>query len=652
MRYITVLLLLLGVTSAHSQSKFNSDSFDVTKEDLELNVFEKDSTANALVIYEVGESDVNSRTLNIETEVKKKVKILNKKGFSYGEVIIPLFEDYSGDKESIKNIKATVYNLVNGSIEKTRLKKAAIFEEDASESLKTIKIVFPKIKEGSVVVYSYTKISPFLYKYKGWSFQSDIPKLYSEYNASIPSHFEYHAKLVGNLEFTSKEITEDPYCTRIPGSNAICNVSKYIMKDIPAFIVEDYITTKDNYLSRIEYELKSIKGYRNTKHITKTWQVVDNQILKDTSLGHELIQTTDYKNLISEDITSLSDPLEKAKKIFEYVQSNYKWNGGKRAFDNISTKYLVEHKTGNVGDINMLLYLLLNEFEIDVQLIVLSTRENGFATVLYPVISDFNYLIIKAVIDGKTYLLDATSNYVAFGEVPFRCLNQYGRVLDFANGSSWYEIKIEDTSLMQYSYELSIDKDQNITANVDFESTGYHALPIKERYFEDSEKFIHNFKNEFDFLEFSKFEVITKEKISDSFKSSFEVQNTAEIIGNNIYLNPVLLEFFPKNPFRLQERSYPIDFGYKDTYIYKIKVNVDDSYNILEIPQNLNLSLPGREASVRFSVQQKNNEVLLYFKLSFSQAIYPPNYYEALKEIMTKVIDIQNNSIIVLEKKQ
>ena len=51
----------------------------------------------------------------------------------------------------------------------------------------------------------------------------------------------------------------------------------------------------------------------------------------------------------------------------------------------------------------------------------------------FPVISDFNYLIVQATIDDKTYLLDATDNYLSFGEIPFRCLNSYGRLMDFKN---------------------------------------------------------------------------------------------------------------------------------------------------------------------------------------------------------------------------
>ncbi|WP_299335574.1 DUF3857 domain-containing protein [uncultured Psychroserpens sp.] len=650
MKYLTIAVLLFFV-NVNAQTKFNSESFEVTKEELELNVFDKDSTANALVIREIGSTDVNSRTYFLETEVEKKIKIFNKNGFDFGEVSLTLFDDNDGQKESIKNIKATVYNLKDGEIEKTKLKKTSVFEEAVNDNITSVKIVFPKVKEGSIIVFSYKKISPFMYKYEGWEFQDVIPKLYSEYNASISRVWEYHAKLVGNLKFTTEEHSIDKYCMRFSGSGGECNVSKYVIENVPAFIEEDYMTTKNNYLSRIEYELKTVRGARE-KHITQTWDAVDNKILNETALGRELHRTNTHRALIEKKVLSLDSPLERAKTIYKYVQDNFKWNGVERIFEGVSTKYLVENKTGNVGSINMLLYLMLNEFEIDVKLLILSTRDNGFATTLYPVISDFNYLIIKAEIDGETYLLDATNKYLSFGELPFRCLNHYGRVLDFFQGSEWYDINVKDASIQQFSCVLDLDKDQNITGQIDFEASGYHALPLKTLYFENSEAFIDGFTNEFNLVDITDFKVATTEKTSITFSSTFDIENTTDLIGNTLYLNPILFKFFSKNPFGLQERTYPIDFGYKDTYIYKIKINVDSSYTIKELPEPVNLTLPNRDAGILFSAQQKDNQVLLYFKLTFNKALYASDYYEALKEIMSKVIDIQNNTIIVLDKKQ
>ena len=53
---------------------------------------------------------------------------------------------------------------------------------------------------------------------------------------------------------------------------------------------------------------------------------------------------------------------------------------------------------------------LLKASNIDVKPVLLSTRENGFATKIYPVISDFNYLIVNLNIDGIDFKLDKLTN--------------------------------------------------------------------------------------------------------------------------------------------------------------------------------------------------------------------------------------------------
>src|SRR5690606_34800525 len=107
--------------------------------------------------------------------------------------------------EKISDITATTYNIENGKVTQVKLEKSAIFEENYDENHTLAKFTFPNIKEGSVITYSYTLESPYIYKYKDWEFQSDIPKLYSEYNTSIPANYEYNIKLVGTLKLIRNE---------------------------------------------------------------------------------------------------------------------------------------------------------------------------------------------------------------------------------------------------------------------------------------------------------------------------------------------------------------------------------------------------------------------------------------------------------------
>ena len=45
------------------------------------------------------------------------------------------------------------------------------------------------------------------------------------------------------------------------------------------------------------------------------------------------------------------------------------------------------------------------------------------------------------------------------------------------------------------------------------------------------------------------------------------------------------------------------------------------------------------------------NTIRIYFKFDFREPIYDSSYYKTLKEYMSKVIDVQRNSLIVLKIK-
>ncbi len=62
---------------------------------------------------------------------------------------------------------------------------------------------------------------------------------------------------------------------------------------------------------------------------------------------------------------------------------------------------------------------------------------------------------------------------------------------------------------------------------------------------------------------------------------AFDLHNSSQKINDLIYVNPFSFKFFKDNPFKLKERTYPIDFGFKDIYTYSV---------LLEIPELTNLS--------------------------------------------------------------
>ena len=643
------LTLLTIIISSFCLAQNYNVAMQVSKSDLELTSYAKDSTANALVIYDYGNSFVDEETFWLRVQVKQKTKILRTDGIKRGEIEVKLYKGKSS-KEKILKIRGATYNLENGEIVKTELTPNAIFREE-NDNYTLVKFVLPNVKVGSVITYSYETQSRFMSKYQPWYFQGPDPVLYSEYNTSIPGNYEYNIKLVGSIPLEVNETSLKKNCIDLSGDvGADCAIAKYVMKNIPAYKPEGFTTTPLNYIARIEYELSVVRGFNGSvDKLTKTWVDVDKELKSDKDFGRQISKKSLAKNVLPKDITSIDDDLEKAKAIHQFVLDNYKWNQKYERHD-VSVKNTVKEKTGNAFEINMLLENLLTSEGFKVYPILVSTRGNGLATKIYPVLTDFNYLILKTSIDGEDYYLDATEPYLSFGELPYRALNQYGRLIDFEDGSYWEDIVINDYSTRLHKIKLSSSEGDVFNGVIESKSTGYQAHDLKRMHAENPQTYKENRAEKYSEIN------IEEHKVSDLGKNSYDFEEKIhftlepEFIGNKIYLNPFIIKFFEENPFKLQERTYPIDFGYKDTYNYVLNIELGEELNILEIPGSVNYALPNKSGTFLFNIENKENQLTLYFRVKFDKAIYAPEFYDYLKRFMDTVVETQNNTVIVLEK--
>ena len=62
----------------------------------------------------------------------------------------------------------------------------------------------PALKEGSVFDITYTIESNYFSDPPSWPFQGSYPRLWSEYQATIPSVFHYNLRIKGNDSFDIK----------------------------------------------------------------------------------------------------------------------------------------------------------------------------------------------------------------------------------------------------------------------------------------------------------------------------------------------------------------------------------------------------------------------------------------------------------------
>ncbi|WP_029037989.1 DUF3857 domain-containing protein [Salinimicrobium xinjiangense] len=651
-KFLLLSFFLFPIIITAQEDLFNTKDLDVNTAELEATVYSKDSTANAFYIFEDGYSRFQSGgDYNILFDYKAKIKILNKEGFDHANIEIRLHKGKSG-KEKIEDLKAVTYYMQNGRQHVRHLHPDVVYTEENPE-YDLVKFTFPSVQPGAVLVYSYKKESPFIFNFQRWWFQEDIPKMYSRYIAEIPGNFKYHIKMIGHQPLDVENNDVKKRCFQFDGiaGEADCMRSEYVMKDIPAFKEEKYLTSRYNFISRIEYELKEIiRTDGAVKKFTRSWDDVDRELKTDNDLGKQLRKTKWVRGVLPEEISNKSNSPEKAREIYEYVRDNYRWNGEYQIFRNVSIKDLLEEKTGNVSAINILLHNLYVEEGFEALPFLSSTRGNGLPTQLYPVLSEFNYLMVQLELEGKKYLLDATEKNADFGITPYRSLNKYGRLLDFKNGSSWADIEPEGYSTVILHDSIKVNTDGTATGKSVHSFSGYHALAVKTRLEEiKPEEIFNSLSNPNDHTRSLS---AVPNSMPNEVSIKFALHNSSQKINDLIYINPFSFKFFSENPFKLQERTYPIDFGYKDAYTYNVSLEIPENHEFVEIPENKIIALPEKGGTLHFMAQKiSEHSVMIHCRVSFPFTVYSPGFYPYLQKFFSEMIELQEQSIVLVREK-
>lgn len=652
--FLYVFFINISFLSAQNQ-EFNIQNAVPSIGDLKATHYNKDTTANAFYIFEEGFTEIESKNdYNLVTRYTAKIKILNKDGFEEANIAIPISKS-DNKKEKIRRLYATTYNLKEGAKTQIELDPTAIYTEE-HENYDLVKFTFPDLKPGSVLVYNFERESPFLFNFETWWFQGDLPKEYSKFVSKIPSNYEYYIKTIGEQKLEPYHPKIEENCFQLGDSTnpGDCVVTEYKMYSIPAFKEEEYLTSRNNYISRLEFELKRIIQLDGSiQKYTKTWNDVDRELELSKGIGRQLKRDNLVDDLLPEVIKSLPNNEDKAKEIFDFVKENYRWNGNYRLYTDMNLKDLLKEKTGNVSAINTLLHNLYDVEGFNVLPIISSSRNNGFPSKIHPAISDYNYLMVALTLDdNKEVILDATEKNIDFGRIPFRSLNKYARLMDWKNGSSWIDLEPKEYSRLSFRDSIKIHPDGTSTGFSEQILTGYHALRLRNKIEEVSEdELFRNVLNPNEHTNSTKISFLNKEDVSENLHLKFELQNKSQKINELIYFNPFNFKFFDENPFKLEKRTYPIDFGYKDIYMYSAVIEIPDNYSVIELPENKMLTMPENAGRLIFSTQKINDTTLsVQCRLNFAKATYPSVFYEGLKKIFDEIISVQTNSLIVLKE--
>lgn len=663
-----MLLLFLSLNLALTAQ--NYDFGKVSKEEIEEKFNPLDSSASATYLYKYRHTYFKYYQENgyvQVTDVHARIKIYNKEGFDYATKVINLYKNGS-EQEDVNGLKAYTYNLVNGNIEETTLGKDAIFNSEESKFHDQKKFTMPNIKEGSVIEFKYSVNSPFISNVDEFVFQHDIPikKIKAVFDA--PEYFNFKVNTKGFLAIDRKTETKPDkiifnYKERSDGGgfsttttsfkssevNFVKSIHTYNLSDIPALKEEPYVNSIYNYSSGVKYELSYTKFPQSTiKYYSTTWDDVVKTIYQNPNFGNELDKTGYYENEIMALTHSISNPIEKAMLIFDFVKSKLKWNGyyGKNCNDGVKKAY--KDQTGNVAEINLMLTSMLRFAGLNANPVLVSSRNNGIP--LFPTLDGYNYVISAIETPEGTILLDATSKYSTPNILPFRTLNWEGRIIRKDKSSSTLSLYPKSKSKNLMIMLANLNSSGRLEGSIRTTKTDHSAMSYREEYVEvDKNQFLEKLENKYNGIEILDLEVKNDSDVSKPIVEDYKFikESQVDVIGEKIYFSPLFFLKTVENPFKLEKREFPVDFGFPSENKYMITLILPEGYKLEALPQSYSFALPDNLAIYKYNILQAGNTIQLIITAEINQPIIGPYYYDALKAYFSKIIELEGEQIVL-----
>ena len=633
-----------------AQKNKNSDATvpvfgKVDKADLEMKQCDFDDKAEAMVLFDDGQLDYLFGS-GIELKRTVRIKILSDKGLDWANVHLSYRSE--SNLQDITNLEGQTYNLDNsGNIIVTKVEKKLIYEKKLNKKYSEKVFTFPEVKVGSIIEYKF--------KHSGiglldWYFQRSIPVKYSRFVIDFPIEIEVYVT---------------PYCSRqYEQSNKEKStrvVKTYSMNNVPAFRDEPFIMNEDYYRDRLETKVVAYMSNGRRVNRVASWVQVIKFLMEDEDFGVQVKKNIPRTADLDEKLKTLSDPYQKMKIIYKYVQENMQWNDymGIWALDGVKSAW--KDKKGTAGEINLILVNLLKDADLPAHPVLVSTHDNGVintgdaGTFDYPGFFQFDKVMAYVEIDKKFYVLDATGKNTPVHLLPPDILMTEGLVIEKIETYEWgwrtlWNNNLIAKNIIQVTGEIDEKgtlKGEAVISSIDY--ARLNRLPVAKK---GKDKFIEKYITPsnpgmtvedvtFENLDADSLPLVQTVKFSQSLNSSGDYQ----------FFSCNILTGLEKNPFVADNRFSDIFFGYNQNYLILGNFALPEGYEFETLPKNIKMIMPDTSISIS-RVAQLNGDVLMTkIQLDFKKSFFPASQYPELQEFYKELFNLLNEQFVFRKKK-
>jgi hypothetical protein len=588
----------------------------ITKEDVANNTYEPDTSAAAVVLVDYGWFDIENfiftRTL--------RIKILKKSGYDVSDL------RYLVDEKPA--VKGMIYNMQGDQLVKEKLPSSSIFYKKLSSGLYEVTLAIPDLKVGTVFDLQYV--------FQGlpmeWDFQRIIPVKYSEIDIPQSPYLNFSKNFFGYIPMT------------------VSTTDRWAAANVPAFKAEPFINSRDNYMSKMEIEIRSITIPGYFKTYTTSWEDVNSNLLTNSYFPAQGQPILCASSMVNDLKSSGKQGDELIKAAFEAVKKEA-WN--KEYTKYVSDEGLCNHfkiGSGSVADINFTLLQILNKLGFEVYPVVLSSRSNGMLSQFNPSRYKLDYVIVAVKTESGFTLLDATEKYMPDYLLPDRVINGNGRIIS-DKYSQWIPLVCKSKESANYKYEMTLNPDLTLSGKIIMTLSDYAAYDFRDDYssYNSKDEYAREFEKSNPGLVINDINI---ENIDDLYKPVIvtldaTIEGLVTQVDKELYITPMLFEQIKESPFNAAERVYPISFSRLEETTVNVVVNLPDNVTPGVLPRPIASKMHNNAIAFTYNATAEGKQIKVDYAFNINSLTITQDQYKDVRNVYNNLVSKHAEPVIL-----
>jgi hypothetical protein len=145
-------------------------------------------------------------------------------------------------------------------------------------------------------------------------------------------------------------------------------------------------------------------------------------------------------------------------------------------------------------------------------------------------------------------------------------------------------------------------------------------------------------------LDYSMTEDMATGGVTERF--TIEMDGVVSQKSGMLQLNPILMDRLTENPFKLEKREYPVDFGYGKEHTYFMSLTLPEGTDISQFPSPVKIITEEKSASYLFNINQVGNMVQIMKQFSINKPVFLQDEYTDLKSLFELVVKKESEQLI------